>query len=46
MFGATSTVDKPSPQNFCEVCAKLLIRQNLNPADSDAVLSFKSLLDH
>jgi hypothetical protein len=45
MFGATSIEDAHPPQKFCEVCAKLVIRQNLNPADSDAVLSFKSLLD-
>jgi hypothetical protein len=45
MFGATSTADAVSPQKFCPVCARLVTRQNLNPADSDAVLSFKSLLD-
>jgi hypothetical protein len=45
MFGATSTVDAPSPQNFCEACAKLVTRQNLDPAHPDAVLSFKSLLE-
>jgi hypothetical protein len=45
MFGATSTADARSPQKFCEVCAKLVIRQNMDPAHSDAVLLFKSLLD-
>jgi hypothetical protein len=45
MFGATSIEDAHSPQNFCTACAKLLIRQNLDPAHSDAVLSFNSLLD-
>ena len=45
MFGATSIEDAHSPQKFCEVCAKLVIRQNLDPAHPDAVLSFKSLLD-
>lgn len=45
MFGATSTEDASTPQRFCAVCAKLVMRQNMDPAHSDAVLSFKSLLD-
>jgi hypothetical protein len=43
MFGATSTEDHSSPMAFCPQCEKLMIRQNLNPADPFCVLSFKSL---
>ena len=45
MFGANAIEGVSALQKFCEVCAKLVIRQNLDPAHSDAVLSFKSLLD-
>jgi hypothetical protein len=45
MFGANAIKGVSALQKFCEVCAKLVIRQNLDPAHPDAVLSFKSLLD-
>jgi hypothetical protein len=45
MFGANAIEGVSALQKFCEVCAKLVIRQNLDPAHPDAVLSFKSLLD-
>lgn len=44
MFGATSTEDAHAPQNFCAVCAKLLIRQNLNPSDAAGLPGFRSLV--
>jgi len=45
MFGANATADASAPQKFCSVCANLVVRQNLDPGDSDGVLLFKSLLD-
>jgi hypothetical protein len=42
MFGATGTRSARTPQKFCSVCAKLVIRQNLDPADPAAAVSFKS----
>jgi hypothetical protein len=51
MFGATSVYESaffgsgkeiPTPQKYCSVCAKLVIRQNLNP--NEGLPGFTSLL--